>query len=435
MWMLGNEVLEMKYTLFNKNIPAVDLEIDEWYGHVSKVTKIHNLEVLPLLAKFNHNIENGIREWLQDRSIPSSRIRDFGTKLSIQNLGLNLSDQYWFCPEGSGFSWKDVNLFQNHFDRKYVDREGNYLPEYSSNGQQDKYWEIRGERRVLVKESRKPFYQESCNEVFASAILGELGLDHIPYTKEGDNSICETGIDENTEYVPATHILNAVKKRNNDSNYTHLLRCMENLHIPAEKADIDNMIVFDYLIDNIDRNYGNFGFIRKAEGGEFIGFFPYFDHGNSMWYNEADERINALSLIQQTKPFYEDARRQLALAEDITAPFGDLTKDFLKEKVVEFYSESLTEARVSKLADAVSARLELIIRQRLNQTGNDINRLNTGQLDVVTDAKSEPEDSILTSGVQDVTRKAEEKIRKARLEASRKRREKAEHGRKPSTRK
>ena len=83
----------------------------------------------------------------------------------------------------------------------------------------------------------------------------------------------------------------------------------------------------------------------------------------------------------------------------------------------------------------MSARLELIIRQRLNQTGNDINRLNTGQLDVVTDAKSEPEDSILTSGVQDVTRKAEEKIRKARLEASRKRREKAEHGRKPSTRK
>ena len=84
----------MKYTLFNKNVPAVDLEIDEWYGHVSKVTKIHNLEVFPLLAKFNHNIENGIREWLQDRSIPSSRIRDFGTKLSIQNLGLNLSDQY-----------------------------------------------------------------------------------------------------------------------------------------------------------------------------------------------------------------------------------------------------------------------------------------------------------------------------------------------------
>ena len=55
--MSGNEVLEMKYTLFNKNVPAVDLEIDEWYGHVSKVTKIHNLEVLPLLAKFNHNWE------------------------------------------------------------------------------------------------------------------------------------------------------------------------------------------------------------------------------------------------------------------------------------------------------------------------------------------------------------------------------------------
>lgn len=413
----------MRYTLFNKNVPVLDLDVDAWYGHVLNIAKVYNPEALPLLAKFNPSTLNGIREWLQDRSIPSSRIHGSGTKLSIQNLGLNLSDQFWLCPEGSGLSWQEVNLFHNRFDRKYVNREGNYLPEFSSNGQQEKYWEIRENRRVLIKESRGPFYQESSNEVFASVVLERLGMNHISYTKEGDNSVCETYINENTEYVPATHVLNAVKKNNNESSYTHLLHCMEKLEIPAQKADIDNMIVFDYLIDNIDRNYGNFGFIRKAEGGEFIGFFPYFDHGNSMWYMEADGRITASSLSQKTKPFYDKAMKQLDLAEDISAPFGALSKDFLEKRIVEVYSDILTGERISRLTSAVHARLDIILgRKKLvigDQSSPVLSTYEQGK-----DTKSNIVKKNETENAGDRTNQSGDKIRKARLEASRKRQEK-----------
>lgn len=356
------------YTLYNKNVPAVDINIDDWYGQITKVVKVYNPEVLPLMAKFNLSVENGLREWLQDRSIPSSRSHDIGVKLSIQNLGLNLSDQYWFCPEGSGLTWQDVNLFHNNFNRKYINAEGNYLPEFSSNGQQEKYWEIRDRKRVLIKVSRDPFYQESSNEVFASKLLQKLGVAHIPYTKEGDDSICETGITDDTEYVPATHILKSVKKSNNDNAYTHLLRCMESLHIPSTQADIDNMIAFDYLINNTDRNYGNFGFIRKAEGGPFIGCFPYFDHGNSMWYNVADNRISP-SLLQKSKPFYEDQARQLNLATEITIPFGELTKSFIRELIHEEYSEILTDERINRMVESVNARLDKILDRRKKDKG------------------------------------------------------------------
>jgi len=44
----------------------------------------------------------------------------------------------------------------------------------------------------------------------------------------------------------------------------------------------------DRIINNIDRHYGNFGFIRNADTLEFQGFEPIFDNGNSLWYNVSD---------------------------------------------------------------------------------------------------------------------------------------------------
>ena len=92
----------MKYILYNKNVPGISLEIDE--GYIEKIYDVFNPEVLPVIVQYNNSLKSGVREWLEDRSIPTSRVKDRGNpvRLSIENLGLNLSDQYWFCPEGSG---------------------------------------------------------------------------------------------------------------------------------------------------------------------------------------------------------------------------------------------------------------------------------------------------------------------------------------------
>ncbi|MBQ7581121.1 MAG: hypothetical protein IJU39_07440 [Clostridia bacterium] len=43
------------------------------------------------------------------------------------------------------------------------------------------------------------------------------------------------------------------------------------------------MIVFDAVIFNADRHYGNFGFLVKSETNEIIAPAPLFDHGNSLF--------------------------------------------------------------------------------------------------------------------------------------------------------
>ena len=360
----GERFKDTEYTLFNKRVPVADLRVGQLMGEINDVVHLYNREALPIPALFTSNVKDGLNYWFRNRSISTSRIRNgeiFGTKLSLQNLGLNLSDQYWFRPKGCDFTWDDVNLFQNYFDIKYFDGISHIDPSCSSNGEQEKYWEIRGKDRVLVKVSRRPFYQEAANEVFSSRLLDKLGVPHISYWREGKNSLCVTGIDVDTEYVPVSYFLSVVEKNSSVDQFSRFWQCADVLRLPVEHSDIGNMLVFYFLINNVDRNLGNFGFVRKAETGEFLGLFPYFDHGNSMWFNENVSDIDACSIDSVGKPFGSDSFKQLNYVSSLSLRFDLFTKDFLVDTVKSVYSGVLDDKRVSKLSIAVCDRLDMIL--------------------------------------------------------------------------
>ena len=43
------------------------------------------------------------------------------------------------------------------------------------------------------------------------------------------------------------------------------------------------MIILDFLIDNIDRHWYNFGILRNSENGCWKGLIPVYDNGYSLW--------------------------------------------------------------------------------------------------------------------------------------------------------
>ena len=102
--------------------------------------------------------------------------------------------------------------------------------------------------------------------------------------------------------MPALYIRDVCEKSNSENDYQHFMRCIEALRIPCSKKDIDTMLAFDYLINNSDRHYGNFGFIRDANTLKFIGPAPLFDHGNSLWYQ------NLTALARSLPPLNHLAR-------------------------------------------------------------------------------------------------------------------------------
>lgn len=345
----------MNFELMCKDVPVGSFAINDQSGRIINQLKAANQEYLPLSVRYSDNQTIALQKWIDNRSVSANRkdleamlaayAVETPSALSFKSLGLNLSDQYWFKPEGADFGWHDVNLFENDFGQqvfKAAAGSSGYTPDSSSNGELPKFWKIEGGKRILYKEGTAPFDQQPYNEVLASKLLVELDLPHVCYRLVQDEggekaySTCETFITTSTEYVPALEILDVVPKLNHENSYQHFIRCMECLSIPVAREQIDEMLLFDYLINNVDRHYGNFGFIRDVDTRKFLGMAPIFDNGNSLWYLNLNKRMKFRN--QPAKPFRDTHEEQLKLLGNTSLSVEKLNEELLQQWVTEVYS-------------------------------------------------------------------------------------------------
>ncbi|MCL1809972.1 MAG: excisionase [Clostridiales bacterium] len=369
----------MNCTLMHKNIEVAGLIIAESAVAITEIGKIHNPEHIPLgVQAVKGRVDIGeLNDWLKGRSIPASRSgiwdlyvrlgRNSTEHLILECYGLSLSDHYWIRPAGSGFAWADINFFQNDFSkdvgemlfgREPADRNNINLvsPDNTSDGWLRKKWIIAKGKRMLVKGSSEPWKQEPFNEVVATAVMGRLGIAHVPYTLmfEGAEpySLCENFLSLDTELVPAWKVLHSSLMNDGDSDFTHLMRCCDRLGIPDVSAAIDKMLTLDYIIANEDRHYTNFGFVRNAETLDWLGVAPIFDSGTSLWHN-------ALNIGEPRKcqPFAKTHVEQIKLVSDFSwFDIGALTG--LEQEIAEIFSKSpiVNESRAKAIAKAVLNR-------------------------------------------------------------------------------
>ena len=48
-------------------------------------------------------------------------------------------------------------------------------------------------------------------------------------------------------------------------------------------GSIEIMLILDYIVFNVDRHFGNFGFIQNAKTGKILGPAPIYDTGCSLF--------------------------------------------------------------------------------------------------------------------------------------------------------
>lgn len=374
----------MKCILMNKNMPVVELELDDDTATILKVVKNYELDFLPVGIDVKTGIPNKkeLNEWWFGRSIPASRsgiaaaLERLGVQYSEQLLlrcyGLSLSDQYWMKPVDSELKWKNINFFENDFS----DDVGNVLfgqpagqdidlmsPCNTSDGWLKKKWKIIGAKRCLIKAGSNPYMQEPINEVFGTRLHQRLGCKNfVPYKALLENgipySVCENFIDVNTELVSAVNINRSLKKVSQFTSYEHFLNACDRLGIPGMKKFLDYMLVFDYLMANTDRHFGNLGAVRNVETLEWIGPAPIFDSGTSLWHDKLTRAINPLEETE-TKPFYSSVSRQMKLVSDFSwIPFEELRH--LRDDVREIFepTDFIDEERIEALSNAVTSRAE-----------------------------------------------------------------------------
>ena len=377
----------MRYILMHKATEVAELTIDETHGGISSIDKILNPEHFPVgvfSASRGRADRKELNDWWRGRSIPASRnglaeaLEKIGENaimtVVLKGYGLSLSDHYWVKPEGADIQWEQVNFFDNDFSEDMGDllfgaevpeRINFHSPDNTSDGWLKKRWKISNGERLLIKGGSNPFQQEPFNEVIASDLMRELGVNCVHYDviwQDGyPYSVCGNFVTKDTELVSAHRFMRIKKKQNHENTYQHFVSCCKEAGLDAIPF-LDQMLTVDYIIANEDRHFNNFGLLRNPDTLEFVGFAPLYDSGTSLCYNRNAMQFNHY----ESKPFYTDREKQLSLVTSLKW-FSPKKAEKALGKIGDILSESvehgfITDGRVKQLCSFAEQKLEDICK-------------------------------------------------------------------------
>ncbi len=136
-----------------------------------------------------------------------------------------------------------------------------------------------------------------------------------------------------------------------DDLYNKLISNIKNVEI-----DLNNMIVYDYIVNNTDRHLKNFGFLVN---GDNVKFAPIYDNGLALGSHLDDEEIENEDIedlildSDYAKCFETSNRKQLDLVKNHT-----LNLDIDYERVIIKYEHYLSEKRVEFILELLKHRIE-----------------------------------------------------------------------------
>ena len=282
------------FTFAQKGIEGLVAEI----CYINEETK----NLLPIDMEIS---DKGIVKWLKRRVIPKNRrfvdeiLKTLG--LSINDTkgiidvckGLSLNDSFWVVPKGFDGKFKDYNLYQNRFSEilslvaytgaGYSNKAFTTSPELTTNGMLPKAWRFiendgiylyKGGTDGAINTGNEPY-----SEYYASQIADAMGLNAVMYDLENWKGIlaskCKLFTDIDTAYIPIGRIVT-------DGG---IAACLDYYKQLGEDfyEHLKSMLVFDAVIYNEDRHFGNFGIISNNHTGEIIAPAPIFDNGLSLF--------------------------------------------------------------------------------------------------------------------------------------------------------
>ncbi len=316
------EVMSNVYSLriYDTELLRFSMEKRGLEGLVAEILTV-NEEHKHLLPLDMDCTEDGIVRWLERRVIPKNRtfvdeiLKTLGlSQNDTQGIidvckGLSLNDSYWIVPDGFDGRFEKYNLYENRFSEMLAlvaytgigqSREAfTTSPELTTNGMLPKAWRyIKNDGIYLYKggssgasnAGREPY----C-EYYASQIAETMQLNAVHYDLENWKGItaskCALFTDTDTSYIPIGRIVRS----------GGIQKCLDYYDgLGSEFGEqLRSMLVFDALIYNEDRHFGNFGVLRDNHTGKIIAPAPIFDNGISLLCYSGREEIGNFSALEE----------------------------------------------------------------------------------------------------------------------------------------
>lgn len=308
---LYNETL-LTFSLEEKGLEGLKVQV--------RIVREDLKELLPLDLT---PTSDGVLKWLQRRVIPKNRafvdeiLKSLG--LSINNTkgiidvckGLSLNDSYWVVPQEFEGTFEEYNLYENRFSEvlslvaytgvNASNRAFTTSPELTTQGMLRKAWRyIEDDGIYLYKggtEGAANTGNEPYSEYYAYQIAKAMGLNAVPYDLENWKGIlaskCKLFTDIDTAFIPISRVVK-------DGG---IKACLDYYKTLSEDAyeELCSMLVFDAVIYNEDRHFGNFGILRDNYTGKVLGPAPIFDNGLSLFNFAMPDDFNNLSEYAKTR--------------------------------------------------------------------------------------------------------------------------------------
>ena len=247
----------------------------------------------------------GLGHWLRHRTIPKNRafVHDLLAKSGL-NLnrplgiidvckGLSLNDCYWVVKSGDETPFAQANLYDNRFSKILAELAftgyGSKVraslfssPEFTTNGMLRKCWRRIGGKVYLYKggtEGASNTGNEPYSEFYAAQVAAAMDIRAIPYGLSKWKGIlcstCELFTSKEYAYLPIGHLVSKGGLKAVRAYYEKLG--------PEFVNALNEMLVFDAVICNTDRHFGNFGVLVDNRTNAITSPAPLFDHGNSLF--------------------------------------------------------------------------------------------------------------------------------------------------------
>ena len=265
----------------------------------------------------------GIIKWLSNRVIPKNRafvdeiLKTFGLSVNDTKgiidicLGLSLNDSYWVTPVEFDGKFADYNLFEKPFSEALslvaytgvgsAEKAFSTSPEFTTNGMLRKAWRhIENDGIYLYKggtEGAANAGNEPYSEFYACQVAKAMGLNCVEYDLENWKGIlaskCRLFTDINTAFVPISRLIKDRTLKNALDYYAKLGKKFYD--------ELCSMLMFDAVIYNEDRHFGNFGVLRDNHTGKIIKPAPIFDNGLSLFNFAMADDLENLSEYAKTR--------------------------------------------------------------------------------------------------------------------------------------
>lgn len=272
--------------------------------------------LLPLGMELNGA---GIAKWLKQRTIPKNRayVNNFLSKCGLHinrpmniikvSKGLSLNDCYWVVEEGFTGTFEKYNLYDNRFSQllaliaftgygSSVRTSLASCPEFTTNGMLPKCWRRVNGKIRLYKSGTSGASNTGCepySEYYAAQIAAAMGISAISYNlsrwKGELCSVCDLFTSKEYSYLPIGRVVAAGGMEVVCEYYSQLGEEYVNA--------LNAILVFDAVIFNTDRHFGNFGFMVDNETNKIVAPAPLFDHGNALFnYAGRDDLVDFAAL-------------------------------------------------------------------------------------------------------------------------------------------